>query len=148
MSKPGSETDRASKRKHQRTRAIAGKDFAPKVPDQSWREPFVESLRAMPNVKQACEAAGIGRKTVYDYRDEDPAFAAAWDSAIEDGKDEIRKRIQARLDGSDRILELAARLWLPEYKDKLEVSGSLAVPLMFTFKLDKANAGDADGEAE
>lgn len=128
----GSDTDRAGKRKHERTRPIAGEDFAPKVADQSWREPFLESLRAMPNVKRACEAAGIGRKTVYDYRDEDSTFAAAWDRAIEDGKDEIRKRIQARLEESDRILELAARLWLPEYKDKLELSGKLDVPPALT----------------
>lgn len=132
--KPGVETDRARARSHKRKSppVAHGVDASCFDSDTSWHGAFCDALRAMPNVKRACEAASVGRKTAYDHRERYPDFAAEWDRALEDGKDEIRKRIQARLEESDRILELAARLWLPEYKDKLELSGKLDVPPALT----------------
>src|SRR5262245_24209273 len=49
------------------------------------REKFLEALEASLTVTKACEALGIGRRTVYDARKNDPEFAAAWDAAYERG---------------------------------------------------------------
>jgi len=56
-------------------------------------------------VVYAAQAAGIGRSAVYKRRLDDPAFAAAWDEALEDGHErlvaEARRRAMA---GSERLL--------------------------------------------
>src|SRR5215831_17262598 len=49
------------------------------------RDKFLEALEASLTVTKACEALGIGRRTVYDARKSDPEFAAAWDAAYERG---------------------------------------------------------------
>ena len=47
-------------------------------------------------VKRACEAIGVSRQTAYNWRDEMPAFAAAWDKAMRIGisalEDEAHRR--------------------------------------------------------
>lgn len=42
---------------------------------------FLAALAATCSVTRACEAAGIGRQTAYDWRASDPAFAARWEEA-------------------------------------------------------------------
>lgn len=63
---------------------------------RSWREPFLEALRELPNVRDACLAAGIARSTAYLEREQDPNFAAAWDEAVEDGCDLLEKALFTR----------------------------------------------------
>lgn len=57
---------------------------------------FLEALAAYGNVTQAAKACGMARRTLYDWRREDAAFAAAWDEASELGanalEDEARRR--------------------------------------------------------
>lgn len=48
------------------------------------------------NVSKACEAAGISRRTVYNWREEDLVFAAAWDEAVEFGTDELEEEARRR----------------------------------------------------
>ena len=48
---------------------------------------FVAAYRVFPNVIKACEAAKIGRRTYYDWRQEDEDFAKAADEARQDGID-------------------------------------------------------------
>lgn len=48
---------------------------------------FLEALAEGYSVTGACKKARIGRSTVYEWRDADPAFARAWDDAWEAGGD-------------------------------------------------------------
>ena len=50
-------------------------------------EKFLAALRAGKSIAAAARAAGIGRRTAYDWRDRDAAFAAAWDESWEIGTD-------------------------------------------------------------
>jgi len=49
------------------------------------RQAFLDHLAACCNVTRSAAAAGLGVSTVYDARRRDPAFAQAWDEAIEAG---------------------------------------------------------------
>lgn len=49
-----------------------------------WQEMFIAALREGGHVGKACEAAKVSRTTAYTYRRQDAAFAADWDTAIED----------------------------------------------------------------
>lgn len=53
-----------------------------------WHAAFLASLRCVPVVARACEAVQIDRTTAYRARDNDPAFADAWDDALEHGVDQ------------------------------------------------------------
>ncbi len=59
-------------------------------------EAFLDGLSAGLSVTGACEQAVIGRRTVYEWREQDPDFAANWDAALEAGtdilEDEARRR--------------------------------------------------------
>jgi hypothetical protein len=57
---------------------------------------FIESLLKDSNVSLACEVAGIGRTTAYNWRNEDKEFATDWDDAIERARDIARQSIYAR----------------------------------------------------
>lgn len=48
------------------------------------RETFLAVLRDTCNVSEAARAAGMGRRTAYDWRDADPTFSAEWDEAEEE----------------------------------------------------------------
>lgn len=48
------------------------------------------------NVSRACEAAGIARQRVYEWRSADADFAAAWDEAVEAGTDELEEEARRR----------------------------------------------------
>lgn len=52
-----------------------------------WRDVFLASLRTVPVVARACEAVNIERSTAYRAREAEPAFAEAWDDALEHGVD-------------------------------------------------------------
>jgi hypothetical protein len=47
----------------------------------NWRKLFLESLRKIPNVTLACEAAHISRPTAYAARNGSQRFAEQWDTA-------------------------------------------------------------------
>jgi transglutaminase-like putative cysteine protease len=47
------------------------------------KELFLKGLRADGRIICACEALGIPRTSVYEWREKDPAFAAEWDAAVE-----------------------------------------------------------------
>lgn len=49
------------------------------------RAAFLCALEQSPHVGKACEAAKISRRGAYDWRTDDPEFAAAWDAALEVG---------------------------------------------------------------
>jgi hypothetical protein len=50
---------------------------------------FLDRLGVTANVTQSCEETKIPRRTVYEWREADPEFAAAWDKALETGSDAL-----------------------------------------------------------
>lgn len=56
---------------------------------------FLSSLAASCNVKRACAEVGLSPQSAYDHRNRWPAFAEAWDVAIEEGYDRIATAIVA-----------------------------------------------------
>lgn len=48
------------------------------------------------NVTKACESAGIGRRSAYEWREADPEFAAEWDEAVEAGTEELEEEARRR----------------------------------------------------
>ncbi len=66
---------------------MAGRAHTDKTRQRA-RDVFLAELAARGNVTDAAEAAGIGRATAYQWRD-DPEFAAAWADAIERAADRL-----------------------------------------------------------
>lgn len=53
--------------------------------------------------KEAALAAGVGRTTIFDWRAEDPEFAAAWSAAVEEGIDRLENEAYRRaVEGVER----------------------------------------------
>tara|TARA_A100001037_G_scaffold255092_1_gene240513 strand:- start:6435 stop:6836 length:402 start_codon:yes stop_codon:yes gene_type:complete len=57
---------------------------------------FLETLVETVNVTLACRQAGIPRRTAYDWRETDPAFAARWDAALNEGIDLLEAELHKR----------------------------------------------------
>lgn len=69
---------------------------------QRARALFLDELRQRGNVKDAAAAAGIARRTAYQWRDADEEFAAAWVEAIEEAADAMEREAWRRaVDGFD-----------------------------------------------
>ncbi len=114
---------------------------------------FLASFRVSGNVKDSAQAAGVGRDTIYRWRNDEPEFAARFADAEDDAADVLRAEIKRRaVDGydevqtvtdgegnvktvtttrkhSDAILRLLAQARLPEYKPQLDITSGNA-PLM------------------
>ena len=97
------------------------------------REIFLTTLRDTCNVSASARAAKMGRRTVYDWRDADPEFAAAWDEAEEEAVDDLEKVARDRaIDGSDRMMEILLKAHRPEkYVERMrsEISGPGGSPI-------------------
>jgi hypothetical protein len=59
-------------------------------------ERFLEQIAAGGSVTSAARSIGIGRSTVYQWRDADVAFAQAWDDAVECGTDAMEDEATRR----------------------------------------------------
>lgn len=57
--------------------------------ETGWVPAFLVALRNSANVRFACDAAGVARKTAYILRREDATFREQWDEAMEDALDMI-----------------------------------------------------------
>jgi hypothetical protein len=97
------------------------------------RTTFVAVLVETCNVTEACRAAGIGRQSAYDWRGDDPAFAQAWDDALEAAADMLEQVAfeRAKSGQSDRMLEILLKAHRPKYREKqqVEVSGPNGGPI-------------------
>lgn len=113
------------------------------------RETFLATLRETCNVSEAARKAHIGRRTAYDWRDADAAFAAEWDDAEQEAADRLEREAWRRgVEGvdhpvtfqgeitatykeySDRMLELLLKAHRPEKfveRVKSELSGSVTI---------------------
>lgn len=65
---------------------------------------FLQVLAATCNVREGCRAAGLHYSSAYDLRQRDPAFAEAWDDAIEQSYCELEMRmLRDCLHGAERV---------------------------------------------
>lgn len=69
-----------------------------------WRAAFLAALRTTGNVRRACEACEIARRTAYTLRQDDPTFAQAWDEAQEDFSDLLEEEAVRRAIGTREIV--------------------------------------------
>lgn len=113
------------------------------------KEKFLTVLRQTCNVSEAARSAGIGRRTAYEWRDSDEAFAADWEDAEQEAADNLEREAWRRgVEGvdkpvtyqgeitatfkeySDRMLELLLKGHRPEkYKDRREITGKDGGPI-------------------
>jgi hypothetical protein len=96
-----------------------------------WKQLFLIALQNFPNIRAACQKAGISRSLAYKARLLDPAFADEWIKAIQDGIDVIEATLMARAMKSDTTagIFLLKNLRPEVYGENVNVnvSGSLTV---------------------
>lgn len=88
------------------------------------REAFLTVLADSCNVSEAARAAGVPRRTVYNWRADDTEFAAAWDEAVETASDALEQvaRDRAMSGQSDRMLEILLKAHRPDkFKERAAV---------------------------
>src|SRR5262245_23143780 len=93
---------------------------------------FLAALRAGKSIAAAAHAGGIGRRTAYDWRDRDAAFAASWDEAFDEGTDHLEDlALRGAEQGSERLLLALLKARRPDRYQRVQVehSGSLEVML-------------------
>jgi hypothetical protein len=115
-----------------------------------WKEVFLEALRELPNVRNACVRAGVNRTTAYDHQKSDPVFAAAWEEALTEGVESLEAEAMRRayhgtedidlhengtikkikINYSDSLLTTLLKAHNPgKYRDTVEVTNKPFVPL-------------------
>lgn len=85
---------------------------------------FCNALAESCNVGKACEAAGIGRMTAYEWRKADSEFATAWDSALQVGLSALEDEAHRRaFDGVDKpVFQQGQQVGaVREYSDALAI---------------------------
>ncbi len=86
------------------------------------KEAFLKALARLGNVSDACRKARVPRRTVYNWRDEDPAFAEAWNEALEVATDALEREARRRaVTGTLRPVYQGGKLVgrIREYSDTL-----------------------------
>lgn len=98
-----------------------------------WRDRFLAVLSETGIVREACIAAGVSRKTAYQYRADDLAFAEEWKLALQDAADIALARYRERgFQQSDRAMEFFIKSRDPEsYAERstVEVTGKDGGPI-------------------
>ncbi len=121
-----------------------------------WKPAFLEALSLIPNVRHACEAAGISRSEVYRERQRDEIFALAWADAMDhaldimervahqratagqqmkkvvtrtlaDGSQEITETTESAI--SDSLLMFMLKRWRPEFRESFKITGPSGGPV-------------------
>lgn len=66
-------------------------------------ERFLDALSQTASVTRACEVASLPRRTVYNWRARDPAFAGAWEAALDLGTDALEdEAVRRAMQGTER----------------------------------------------
>lgn len=95
---------------------------------------FIEALRQRGNIAASCRAAGIARSTAYQWRDEDEAFAAKWQEALDEALDGLESELWRRgKEGVDKPVTYQGAI-TATYK---EYSDTLALAIMKAHRPDK-----------
>ena len=101
------------------------------------KKAFLEELRQRYSVYHACKEAGIGRTTVYAWRQEDEKFAKAWDAALADAADVLEaSAYQRALEGDTTLTIFLLKGAKPDkYKERTstELTGAGGKPLTVAF---------------
>lgn len=96
-----------------------------------WTPVFLAALQQLPNVRAACQKAGVSRSEAYRLRSVDPEFSRAWQESLQDGIDVIEATLMARAMKRDTVagIFLLKNLRPEIYGENVNVnvSGSLSV---------------------
>lgn len=80
-----------------------GTDTADTPEKEPWMGTFIGALREGVSVSSAARRAGVCRKTVYRYRDQQDDFRKSWDDAVEDGTDRLEdEALRRAMEGTDK----------------------------------------------
>lgn len=63
---------------------------------KAWKEPFLAELRATGNRTEAARRVGVARETAHRERKKDPAFATAWDEAVDEAVEALEYEARRR----------------------------------------------------
>lgn len=98
-----------------------GRQVAAAQAAQQKKTAFLKALQEGASVVSAVDKAKVPRRTVYDWRNADPDFAAAWDRAYTDGTDALEAEAQRRaVEGTEKPVTVAGkREIVREYSDTL-----------------------------
>lgn len=95
---------------------------------------FLAELGERGSVYHAAKAAGVGRRTVYNWREDDGDFAKAWDDAIEDCVDMVEESLFQRAKKQDTV---AAIFFLKnnraKYRERVEHTGPDGGPIVMVY---------------
>ena len=83
-------------RKRKETAKLTANKAKPKR-GKHWRDHFLSALSATSNISAACAAAIVDRSDAYKARNSEPAFAAAWRSALLEGYEALELETLCRL---------------------------------------------------
>lgn len=94
------------------------------------RRVLLEQLKKTPILQIACEKVGIGRATVYRWKNEDQEFAKALDGALFEGKMLVNDVAESQLMAAIKERNLGAIVfWLkhhhPSYTTKVEITANV-----------------------
>jgi len=94
---------------------------APAEEPQDPKAAFLESLAKTGSVTESAADCKIPRRTVYNWRADDEAFAAAWEEAVELGTDALEdEAVRRAKNGSDTLLIFMLKGRRPEkFKDRV-----------------------------
>ncbi len=86
------------------------------------RQKFLDALAQTCNVTKACEISGLGRASIYEWRNENQDFAKDWKSALEMGADMLEdEAVRRAKDGVEKPVFQGGKLvgHVQEYSDTL-----------------------------
>lgn len=104
------------------------------------RAAFLEALARTANVTEAAALAGIGRTAAYDWRHDDPVFAAEWEAAVDEAADRMeREALRRAVEGVEKPVfgSLGQGLGSGEVGRVREYSDTLLIFLLKAARPDK-----------
>lgn len=94
------------------------------TPEKAWKKKFIQRLSETGNISASCRKAGITRQRAYQVRDEDVAFAQAWDEALVISVEnlELEARRRAELGVLEPVYHQGAQVGtISKYSDTLMI---------------------------
>ena len=88
------------------------------------RAKFLEALKETCNITKACELSGLARTSAYDWKEEDPEFAADWQKALDVAADLLEdEAVRRARDGVNKPVFQGGQLvgHVQEYSDTLMI---------------------------
>lgn len=88
------------------------------------RAAFLEALKDTCNITKACELSKLGRTSAYEWRDDDPEFAADWQKALDIAADLLEdEAVRRAKEGTSKPVFQGGQLvgHVQEYSDTLMI---------------------------